>query len=191
MLEKLMNEVKNYFQWQEVKYHDISTGRSNTNYFIEVQGKEYFLRTSITKISDAIFGGQLEKEHAIYQMLAGTSITAGVIYYFSDTELQFIITEKLEGNMLTHFSKHQGDILALLQKLQAIDYADQNTLETLKFAEGFQDIISERYDRVIIPEQKEILWELIHFLYEQDWDISEELCLSHNDFPFTLNLEQK
>lgn len=182
MLEKLKREIESYFQTSDIIFHEISAGRSNTNYFIEVEGKEYFLRTSITKISDSIFGGQLEKEHAIYQMLAGTSTTAEVIHYFSDPELQFLITEKLEGDMLTHFSEYQADILDLLQRLQAIDHTDQNTLETLRFTEGFQNIISERYNKVTLPEQKEILWELMHFLYEQDWDLKEELCLCHNDF---------
>ncbi len=67
-------------------------------------------------------------------MLNNTGVTADIIHYFSDEELQFIITEKLEGSMIIDFSEHQSDILKLLNNFQAIDYTQANFLETLTFS---------------------------------------------------------
>lgn len=183
MIEKLKQELYNYFDTKEILLKEISAWRSNTNYFITVWNKQYFLRTSITKISDSIFWGQLEKENKIYQQLKWKWVTADIInYYDNGSDFQFLITEKIEWEMPTFFNENQQSIKELINKLQSIDYTNFDFLETFHFEKGFKNIIKQRFDRVNIQEPKNILSQLMNYLYNNKWSITEELVLCHNDF---------
>ena len=183
MRDQLREATCNHFGRRDVVLNEISTGRSNTNYFIQVWREEYFLRSSITKIQDPMFWGKLRKESDIYQMLRWKGITADIVHFFDDDiNLQFIITEKLQWRMPQRFHDHQQSVMRLLKDFQKVDYNQCDVLEMIPLITGFKEILRERIARVNEEEYKEILSTLMDYLYDEKWNFVEELVLCHNDF---------
>ncbi len=183
MFEKLKQEICKYYGTEKVEFKEVTSGRTNTNFFIQVWTEEYFLRTNITKVVDSEFWGKLEKEKMIYEALKWKWVTAEILHYFDDTNgLKFIIMEKIQWHSPLRFHDDQRSILLLLQDLKNIDLKEFHFLKHFDIFSDFKKIIDERIQHVCISELNTILWELTHYLYKTDWNFEEESSLCHNDF---------
>ncbi|MCH2189238.1 aminoglycoside phosphotransferase family protein, partial [Candidatus Gracilibacteria bacterium] len=183
MLQKLRNEIQRYFQTEDIEFREITSGRTNTNFFLMVGDKEYFLRTNITKILDQEFGGKLEKEYQIFSKLQNTGLTAELIDYIDNgAGLQWIILEKLPGRMPDKFYHDQDKIFDVLHRFQNLDYKQFDFLEPLDLIDDFKNLIYARLQKVDIPELRDILTELTDYLFTRDWNLHPELSICHNDF---------
>lgn len=182
MLNKLKYEVKKYFWDENIEFKEINSWRTNTNFFIKVWNKEYFLRTNITKVVDLEFWWKLEKESLIYNSLKWKWIIPEIIYYFDNkSNIKYIITEKIEWKSPVNFIENDEQIYNLLRNFQQINYNDLPFLKEFTISKDFRNLLNERINKVNILELKNILDELTNYLYN-NLDFEEELTISHADF---------
>lgn len=182
MKEQLYKKLSEYFWEKDIIFHEISSGRTNTNFFIEVWKEEYFLRTSTTKIVDKDFGWKLQKEKKIYEALAHTWAVPKLVYFYSWDDIEYMILEKLEWFLPENFSENLNSIKCLLQDFQSQDISSYGFLDTYNIFSDFEALIQDRVSKVTNSDDRKILEKMTKYLFEQEWWFEQELCLCHNDF---------
>ena len=101
MLEKIKSDIKKYFYNENIIFEEVNQWRTNLNFFVKNNWKEYFIRTSISKVKDILFWWLLEKEEKILKILGSKLLSPKLIYSFISEDYWFLIIifrNRLERN---------------------------------------------------------------------------------------------
>ncbi len=181
-LKNMSEELKNHFGVSYISFEKVQQWRSNLNYFLKIGEKDYFLRTSASKVKDDLFWWQIEKEKLLLESLWPQWLTPQLEYVYKDSSIIALLIERIHGSTQKFFHTDNQFMFQLLKKLQLFDKQKVSFLEEISILWGYKKIIYWRISNISDISQRKVSEKLFDFLFLKNWNFQEKLVLAHNDF---------